>query len=101
VKRRRLLITVPLLLGLLGWGCGTLRLEGMVAVKGNAPHVYLVLVTGDDTEYALVGPLAEQISREYQGRTIRVEGRIVKESPAPGIPAELEVVRVLGVRRAP
>lgn len=99
---RRLLILLPLLLALVGWGCSSLRVEGRVAVVGSEPHTQLVLtVSRDHTQYALVGPLAEQIWRQYQGRSIRVEGRIVKESPAPGIPAQLEVIRILAVRDEP
>jgi hypothetical protein len=101
VRRAGVLISLPLLLGILAWGCSTLRVEGTVTVKGNVPHTCLVLVQKDNTQYSLVGPLAEQIWRQYQGRTIRVEGRILKASPAPGIPAELEVIRVLAVREEP
>lgn len=99
---RSLLLVLPLLLPLAAWGCGTLRVEGRVAVVGNEPHTRLVLtVSPDRVQYALVGPLAKQIWRQYQGRTIRVEGRIIRESGGPGIPAELEVTRILGVREEP
>jgi len=97
MRRRVVLVALPLLLGLLGSGCSTLRVAGTVAVKGSVPHTILVLEADDGREYALVGPLAGQIGREYQGRAIRVQGRVVKQSPAPGMAAELEITRVLAV----
>jgi hypothetical protein len=70
---------------------------GAVAVKGSVPHTALVLEAADGSEYLLVGPLSEQIGRQHQGRTIRLRGRIVRDSPAPGLPPQLEVIRILAV----
>lgn len=94
---RGLLFALPLVLSLLGSGCTTLRLAGTVAVKGSVPHTALVLEASDGREYLLVGALAEQIGRLHQGRTIRLRGRIVRGSPARGMPSELEAIRILAV----
>ena len=82
----------PVFLG----GCSSVKIAGRVAVKGSEPHTYLVLVSNGQ-DYKLVGPLRDEIWKSFQGRRIRVRGRIVREARGPGFPAELEVLEILGV----
>lgn len=98
-ERRRLQFLAVVALSLLTMSaCSSLKVAGRVAVKGNEPHTYLVLVS-DSREYKLVGPLQEKIWKTYQGQRIRVRGRIVREALGPGFPAELEVLEILEVER--
>ncbi len=90
-------------------GCDTVTVEGRVTVKGSEPATWVALVeTGNGepespvrTEYALVGPLADEIRSRHQGRHLVVRGRIVSETRGPGFPAELEVIEILEVRDRP
>ena len=80
-------------IGIITVSCVTF--SGRVAVKGNEPHTYIVLIT-EDTEYSIVGDLAGEIRSEYQNKIITVTGKIVKKA-IPGKPAELEVYKILKV----
>ncbi len=81
--------------------CRSVTFHGKVAVRGSEPHTYLSLLSADKGEAALVGPLRDEIEANYQGRYIKVEGRVVKKAAGPGFPAELEVIRILEVRSRP
>ena len=81
--------------------CRSATFQGKVAVRGSEPHTYLSLLSEEGRDAALVGPLAAEIEANFQGRYIRVEGRIVKEATGPGFPAEIEVVKILEVRSRP
>ena len=90
-------------------GCDTVTVGGRVAVKGSEPSTWVALVeTGNEeterparTEYALVGPLADEIRSRHQGRHLVVRGRIVSEARGPGFPAELKVTEILSVGDEP
>lgn len=75
--------------------CKTVTLKGKIAVKGNEPHTYLVLILEQNLEYAIVGDLRQEIWTKYQGQVIKVRGKIVKQAVGPGFPAELEVSEIL------
>ena len=75
--------------------CKTVTLKGKIAVKGNEPHTYLVLILEQNLEYAIVGDLRQEIWTKYQGQVIKVQGKIVKQAVGPGFPAELEVSEIL------
>ena len=87
-----LLAALPLLLAA---GCREVRVTGKVAVKGSEPHTWIALTTAGGEEYRLTGELAVTIANRLQGRTVTVEARIVRRSAGPGLPAELEVVRLV------
>ena len=80
--------------------CLAMTVQGKVAVKGSEPHTYLAL-SAEQTEYSLVGPLAEDLSRNYQGKYLRVRGEIIKEALGPGFPAEFEVQEIIEVSGKP
>lgn len=85
------LVSLPLLvLTAAGTGEGTASWTGRVTVKGNEPHAWLALTAEDGTVYEVVGEKALEIRKAWQGRRIRVEGRIVEEARGPGFPARLE-----------
>jgi hypothetical protein len=95
MKRAAIALYVLLVLGgLYCTGCTTF--EGKVALKGNEPHTFLVLIT-NKAEYTIVGRLSSEIKRHYQQKRIRVKGTIVKKRQGPLKPAELEVMEVLAV----
>jgi len=67
---------------------------GKVAVKGSEPHTWLALVTGQG-DIKLSGPLAEEMRRGDQGRTLTIKGRKVADGTGPGHPPEWEVVQII------
>ena len=81
--------------------CLTLTVQGRVSVRGNEPFTYLSLVTQENEEYALVGPLEEEVRREYQGSYIKLRGQVLEEAKGPGFPAQLEVEEILEVKDEP
>lgn len=85
---------ILLIMAIIFAGCTTL--SGRITVKGNEPHTYVVLVVDDSTEYTIVGDLAEVLRKEYQNKTVKVKGKIIK-SKAAGIPDKLEVLEILEV----
>ena len=81
--------------------CNSLTVSGRVSVKGSEPHTYLVLVSEERGAFTIVGPLKEEIRRNYQGKYLKVRGRIVE---GPGLPVphpQLEVLEILEVRSGP
>ena len=88
-------------------GCNSVSYQGKVAVKGNEPFTYVALVEGGGTEYSIIGPLKIEIREKYQGRYLKVQGRIIRPGPSsgspskPGPPVELEVLEILEVRNKP
>ena len=77
--------------------CKSITLKGKIAVKGSEPHTYLVLVSVENGEYAIVGELKQEIWNKYQGHMIKVRGNVIKQAIGPGFPAELEVIQILEV----
>ena len=88
-------------------GCNSVNVQGKVAVKGNEPFTYVALVEDGGTEYSIIGPLKIEIKEKYQGRYLKVQGRIIRPDPSagsparPGPPVELEVLEILEVRNKP
>lgn len=93
-------------------GCNSVSVQGKVAVKGNEPFTYVALVADENVEYSIVGPLKSEIREKYQGRYLKVRGRIIRSGPSvgspskpgpstPGPPVELEVLEILEVRNKP
>ena len=80
--------------------CLSMTLQGRISVKGNEPHTYLALSTGE-SEYSLVGPLRDSLLKQYQGKYLKVRGEIVKEALGPGYPAEFEVQDIVEVSSEP
>ena len=93
---------VALLIMLLGIvaavpACGE-TFTGKVAVKGNEPFTYLVLVT-DKGDLKITGPLQEKIRDSFQGRIITVKGTIVKKKKGFMALSELEATEIVNVER--
>ena len=64
-------------------------ITGTIRVVGNEPFTHVVLTAGDGTDrtirnrdYLLIGPLAEELRRHYQGQVVALEG-MTCASPAP------------------
>ena len=96
------LIAVTIIASFSLLGCNSVSVQGKVAVKGNEPFTYVALVADGNVEYSIVGPLKIEIREKYQGRYLKVRGRIVRPSrPKPGPPAGLEVLEILEVRDKP
>jgi len=70
-------------------------LRGKVAVAGNEPFSYLSLRTSEGTAYRLTGEAAAGLERDYQGRRVSLEGKILEEAAGPGHPARFEVEKIL------
>jgi len=51
---------------------------GVVKVKGNMPHSFLVLETLKGDEYILTGLIADEILKNYQYKKLRVLGNLVE-----------------------
>ena len=63
---------------------------GRVVATGSDPFVILVIVTGANEQYELVGERAEPLW-DLQQLQVTVRGRVVREASGPGFPAQLEV----------
>jgi len=63
---------------------------GRVVATGSDPFVILVIVTGANEQYELVGEQADPLW-DLQQRQVTVRGRIVQQALGPGFPAQLEV----------
>jgi len=79
----------------------TFLLRGTVGVVGNEPFARLVLSvaptggSGRPTDYAVKGPLAEELRSRHQGRVVTVECRRCGESAPARLPC-IEPVRIIG-----
>jgi len=69
---------------------GTKALTGPIRVVGNEPFTHVVLTVGKnadqaigDYDYLIVGPLGEQLRKQYQGKKLTVHGTFCT-SPDPG-----------------
>ncbi|HPC39790.1 MAG TPA: hypothetical protein PLD91_02615 [Spirochaetota bacterium] len=74
-------------------GCSN-TFTGKIAVKGNEPFTYLVLVT-DNGDMKITGPLANKLREDFQGRRVTVKGSIVKEGKGFMLLPELEVTEIV------
>jgi hypothetical protein len=81
--------------------CSGITVTGRVAVKGNEPHTYTVIIDDEIGSIKVVGEYLEEIRDNYQNRYIRVKGNIIKESAGPGMPAEFEVTEIIEIRTEP
>lgn len=70
-------------------------IKGIVAVKGSEPHTFLCLTTEEGTEYKITGNLKYKLSNHWQQQVVSLQGKVVKPSLGPGIPAEFEVKQIL------
>jgi hypothetical protein len=69
---------------------GTKVLTGTIRVVGNEPFTHVVLTVGKnadqaigDRDYLIVGPLGEQLRKQYQGKKLTVRGTYCTP-PDPG-----------------
>lgn len=67
-----------------------IAVTGRVVVTGSDPLVTLVIVTGANEQYELVGERADPLW-DLQQRRVTVTGYIVQPASGPGFPAQLEV----------
>ncbi len=67
-----------------------ISITGRVVVTGSDPLVILVIVTGANEQYELVGEQADPLW-DLQQLQLTVRGRVVQEASGPGFPAQLEV----------
>ena len=85
---------LPVLLGAAVTACATPpTYTGTVVVTGSEPRVQLVLVT-EEAHYEIVGDLKAELWQQQQ-RTVSVQGTVVREAAGPGVPARLDVQRIL------
>lgn len=73
----------------------SMQISGKIAVVGNMPFTFLNLVTADNIEYRIVGPLEKKMRQNMQQMILTVEGKIIKKAIGPGFPAEFEVFEIL------
>ena len=67
-----------------------IAVTGRVVVTGSDPLVVLVIVTGANEQYELVGEQADPLWN-LQQLHVTVRGRVVQQAAGPGFPAQLEV----------
>ncbi|WP_255987528.1 hypothetical protein [Chitinolyticbacter albus] len=60
------------------------QLTGQLLLKGNAPHVSVVLETTDRGRWELLGLSAEQRA-SWQRQTVKVRGKVVRPASAQGL----------------
>ena len=70
-------------------------ITGKVAVAGHEPFAYVRVIDQDKVEYKLVGPMRDTLRKEYQGQIVQLEGKVVKKSVGPGMPAEFLVLVIV------
>ena len=91
-----ILVTLGVLLQVL-FGCNThlKKVSGKLAMVGHSPFTYLSIRGKDQVEYRIVGPMEEQLAKEYQGKTITLKGTVTKNALGPGFPAEFTVQAIV------
>lgn len=72
-------------------------LTGKISIKGNEPHTYLSLITGNNIEYQLTGVYNEKIKKTYQQQIIAIEGTIERAAIGPGFPALFDVQKIVSI----
>ncbi|MDR2049829.1 MAG: hypothetical protein LBP69_10280 [Treponema sp.] len=82
-----------------GEDTGERQLAGRLFLTGNVPHTFLVLEDSGGALYRLTGEAVEELTRNSQGRTAVLRGRVVRRAAGPGLPAEFLVTKVLEIRQ--
>lgn len=65
-------------------------IEGIISMKGNEPHIFIVLTANDGTVFQLTGEKAEKLVQR-QGQYMRLYGKKGKDSASPVFPATFTV----------
>ena len=105
-RTQRLLLTLGIItVSLALTGCRSAIYHGRVAVKGNEPFTYVALVGKTGKEFSIIGALKSEIRKSYQGRYLKVRGRLIRRdtqtTTEAALPEELEVLEVLEVKDKP
>lgn len=66
---------------------GGKQIKGTILIIGNEPHTECVLVTKDNRQYKVSGPLAAKIRKEKQNQSVEVLCDVASEPEglAPGV----------------
>lgn len=75
----------------------TITVKGKVLVKGQAPKTYVGLKVNSRKYYNLVGRLSRLLRTSYQGKKITIRGNILSEAIGIGMPARLEVTKIIEI----
>ena len=96
-NRKYIEIVAVVLLAVLLFSCDdeTKVISGKVAVAGNEPFSYVRVIDQNNVEYKLVGPLVEGLRKSYQGKVVKLRGKVIKRAVGPGFPAEFLVAKIL------
>jgi len=97
---RRYLLLLPVLAMLTGCAQSDdeaeMTLQGRIAVKGNAPHSYLVLEDHKThTNYKIANSQSFDLIHR-QNQTVRLKAALIKEAKGPGFPAVIQVIKLEG-----
>ncbi len=57
----------------------SIYMTGTISVAGNEPFTYLI-IRNANISYSIVGDMRGTIWNNYQGRTIKVKGAVLKET---------------------
>jgi hypothetical protein len=81
-----------------------LTITGTIRVVGNEPFTHVVLTETDVSEktsrardYLIIGPLAEELRKRYQGHVVTLEGTICA-SPSPQFIKCFQPARIVTVK---
>lgn len=77
------------------------QLSGRLFLTGNVPHAFLALEDSEGVLYRLTGEAVEALTRNSQGRTAVLRGRVVRQAAGPGLPAEFLVTKVVEIKQQP
>jgi hypothetical protein len=71
------------------------QIDGKISVKGTGKHAYLCLSQKSGEEYRLEGRLRDWIGKQYQQKTIRLQGVISQPAVGPDYPKKFIVIKVI------
>ena len=71
-------------------------ITGKISVKGNEPKTFVALTTEEGRVYEITGPLTDRLAEDYQYSTVILEGKLIRASTGPGMPARFRAEKIVG-----
>jgi uncharacterized protein (DUF2147 family) len=52
---------------------------GIISLKGNEPHSYLLLKTDEGKMYKITGQVSNELRKSYQKKKIKIKGELISD----------------------